>query len=58
VFLLQPCELGFEFALIFVGHGVRSPKNAMRLRKVAESRLRNIVVAGLLCKLADGRGFT
>jgi hypothetical protein len=23
----------------------------MRLRKVAESRLRNIVVAGLLCKL-------
>jgi hypothetical protein len=23
VFLLQPCELDFEFALIFVGHGVR-----------------------------------
>jgi hypothetical protein len=23
VLLLQPCELGFEFALIFVGHGVR-----------------------------------
>ena len=23
VFLLQPCELGFEFALIFVGHDVR-----------------------------------
>jgi len=23
VFLLQPRELGFEFALIFVGHGVR-----------------------------------
>ena len=22
VLLLQPCELGFEFALIFVGHGV------------------------------------
>ena len=24
VFLLQPCELGFEFALIFVGHGLLS----------------------------------
>ena len=23
VFLLQSCELGFEFALIFVGHDVR-----------------------------------
>jgi hypothetical protein len=23
VLLLQPCELGFEFALIFVGHGLR-----------------------------------
>jgi hypothetical protein len=23
VLLLQPCELGFEFALIFVGHGAR-----------------------------------
>ena len=23
VFLLQPCELGLEFALIFVGHGIR-----------------------------------
>jgi hypothetical protein len=23
VLLLQPCELGFEFTLIFVGHGVR-----------------------------------
>ena len=23
VFLLQPCEFGFELALIFVGHGVR-----------------------------------
>ena len=23
VFLLQPCELGLEFALIFVGHDVR-----------------------------------
>jgi hypothetical protein len=37
VFLLQPCELVFEFALILVGHGVRSPKNAMRLRKGAEA---------------------
>jgi hypothetical protein len=37
VFLLQPCELVFEFALIFVGHGLRSPKNAMRLRKGAEA---------------------
>ena len=23
VLLLQPCELGFEFAFIFVGHGAR-----------------------------------
>jgi hypothetical protein len=40
VFLLQPCELVFEFALIFVGHGLRSPKNAMRLRKGAEAAWR------------------
>jgi hypothetical protein len=37
VFLLQPCELGFEFALIFVGHGVRQLKNAMRLRNAVEA---------------------
>src|SRR3977135_4227489 len=36
VLLLQPCELGFEFALILVGHGARYLKNAMRLRNVAE----------------------
>jgi hypothetical protein len=31
VLLLQPCELGFEFALIFVGHGCASAeKSAMR----------------------------
>ena len=23
VLLLQPCELGFEFALVFLGHGLR-----------------------------------
>jgi len=26
VFLLQPCELGLEFALIFVGHGLFNRK--------------------------------
>jgi hypothetical protein len=26
VFLLQPCELGLEFALIFVGHGLLNRK--------------------------------
>jgi len=36
VLLLQPGELGFEFALIFVGHGVlnaNADENANRLRK-------------------------
>ena len=37
VLLLQPCELGFEFALIFVGHGVRWLETRMRLRKVMEA---------------------
>jgi hypothetical protein len=32
--LLQPCELGFEFALIFVGHGMRQLKSAMRFAKL------------------------
>src|SRR3954447_12534708 len=38
VFLLQPCELDFEFALIFVGHDVRQLKNAMRLLKGRRKR--------------------
>jgi hypothetical protein len=60
VFLLQPCELGFEFALIFVGHGVRQLKNAMRLRnaveacgslwKPVEACGRNIVPVSPVCK--------
>ena len=47
--LLQPRELGFQFALIFVGHGARWLKNAMRLRHV-NVVARNIVAAGPLCK--------
>jgi hypothetical protein len=50
VFLLQPCELGFEFALIFVGHGVRQLKNAMRLRNAVEACGRNIVPVSPVCK--------
>src|SRR6202012_5058416 len=38
VFLLQPCKLGFEFALILVGHDAFYPKNAKKIRWVAESR--------------------
>jgi hypothetical protein len=52
VFLLQPCELDFEFALIFVGHGVRQLKNAMRLRKGRRKRPEaNILLASLPRKL-------
>jgi len=51
VLLLQPCELGFEFALIFVGHDVRWLKNAMRLRKWVDLAYRNIVLAGPVRKL-------
>jgi hypothetical protein len=37
VFLLQPCELGFEFALIFVGHGLLN-QNADEIAKIPASR--------------------
>jgi hypothetical protein len=29
VFLLQPGELGFELTLVFIGHGLRWPKNRL-----------------------------
>ena len=45
VFLLQPCELGFEFALIFVGHGGRFLKNADEIAKACGSQAQNIVPA-------------
>jgi hypothetical protein len=37
VLLLQTCELGVEFALIFVSHGVLGRKPAMRLRRVPKT---------------------
>src|ERR1700736_1383366 len=37
VLLLQSCALGFDVAPIFVGHVVREPENAMRLRRVGEA---------------------
>jgi hypothetical protein len=52
VLLLQPCELVFEFALIFVGHDVRQLENADEIAKGEESRARNIVPASPVCKLA------
>jgi hypothetical protein len=33
VFLLQSCELGLEFALIFVSHGLLKSKTRMRFAK-------------------------
>ena len=37
VLLLQPGQLGLQFALILVGHVIVYLKNAMRLRKAVES---------------------
>jgi hypothetical protein len=42
VFLLQPCELGFEFALIFVGHGLFN-QNADEIAKIPASRTATIL---------------
>src|SRR5271168_2073764 len=52
VFLLQSCELGGEFALIFVDHGSCQPKNAMRVRKIVEAMFR---ISSLPGRTASGR---
>jgi hypothetical protein len=39
VFLLQPCELGFEFAPIFVGHGLLS-QNADEICEIPAGQVR------------------
>src|SRR6266571_847173 len=48
--LMQRIDRRVEIALIFVGHGVRRSKNAMRLRNAVEACGRNIVPVSPVCK--------